>query len=798
LRHVLEIDTPAQRFADCYLLGSGALGAALYGQPRTERVDLNVDTLWSGGPARAASRPAPRTVASLRAAVASGDHRRADELAVSMQSGAWVQAYQPLGWLEWGYDAREDADGLPAGYRRRLDLATGIATTDDGAGATLDGYVSAADGVLVLESTGARTAAPVLRSGHPVRTASSVHRGVTWLTMSGRAPSNVLPHYVPGDEPVVYADDAPDRDGLVDAGMGFAVVAAWVTGPTGARVLVSAESGFRGWDERPSADVDALAAVARARVEAALGLDDRALRERHVRDHQELFARCDLDLSASAERHPEAARAELYFDLGRYLLVAGSRPGSQPLTLQGIWNADLRPAWSSNLTTNINAPMSYWGAETTGLGDLHAPLLDLVDDLLVAGRETARRLYGARGACAHHNTDLWRFTDPVTGLPQWVSWSAALWWLADHVVQHHAFLAPGPEADTVLRARVLPVLRSCAAFALDMLVEHTDGELVVSPSSSPEHAFVVDGAPFAVTWGSAMDQELVHDVLTRTVELLGRHGDDAEDGALVAEARDALERLRLPAVIDGRTTEWADDLEPEEPGHRHLSHLYGLFPGSRLTTQGSADERAAARAALDLRLSAGSGYTGWSQAWVLCLAARLRDPELAERSVATLVGPLSSRSLLDLHPLEGWPGGAVFQIDGNLGAVAGIAELLLQSHGDAIVVLPALPRTWPSGTVRGLRARGGHVVDVVWDDGALSHAVVHAGASGEVVVDLPTPDGGRGRRAVPLRRGESVTVTPAGAVTGSPPGAGAGGDVRTVVGGAVPPEVYRYSLAPRR
>jgi alpha-L-fucosidase 2 len=501
-------------------------------------------------------------------------------------------------------------------------------------------------------------------------------------------------------------------------------------------------------------------------VEAALGLDTRVLRERHVRDHQELFARCDLDLSASAERHPEAAQAELYFDLGRYLLVAGSRRGSQPLNLQGIWNADVRPAWSSNLTTNINAPMNYWGAEPTGLGDLHAPLLDLVGELLVAGRETAQRLYGARGSCVHHNTDLWRFTDPVPGLPQWVSWPAALWWLASHVVQHHAFLAPGPEAESVLRRRVLPVLRACAEFALDMLVPHTDGDLVVSPSSSPEHAFVVDGAPFAVTWGSAMDQELVHEVLTRTVELLGHHGDEAADGALVVEAREALSWLRLPAVIDGRIAEWADDLDPEEPGHRHLSHLYGLFPGSRLTRQGSADERAAARAALDLRLAEGSGYTGWSQAWVLCLAARLRDRELAERSVATLVGPLSSRSLLDLHPLEGWPGGAVFQIDGNLGAVAGIAELLVQSHAGAIVVLPAVPRTWPSGKVRGLRARGGHVVDVLWDDGVLTHAVVHAGASGEVVVDLPTADGGRGRRTVRLYRGESVTVTSAGVVAG--------------------------------
>ena len=761
-RHVLELDRPAARFADCYLLGNGALGASVHGRPYIERIDLNLDTLWSGGPtSRADVSASPGAVRALRDAVAAGDHSAADRLARSMQSDAWVQAYQPLGRIDWRYDASGSDDADPAGYVRRLDLAGGIATTTYGPGIRLDGFVSAPDGVLVLEATGAPGGTPVLTSPHLVETRASTVDGVTWLTMSGRAPASVLPHYVSADRPVTYAADAPDRDGLVDAGMGFAVVAARVPGRTGARLVVAAESGFRGWDERPSADVDALAAVARARVEAALRLDAGVLRDRHVRDHGTLFERCDLDLSASAEHHPEAARAELFFDLGRYLLIASSRPGSQPVNLQGIWNADVRPAWSCNLTTNINVPMSYWGAERTGLGELHEPLLELVDELLVAGSGTAERLYGARGACVHHNTDLWRFTDPVPGLPQWVSWPSALWWLADHVVQRHAYLPPGPDAEAFLERRVLPALRSCAGFALDMLVRHADGSLVVSPSSSPEHAFVVDGAPFAVTWGSAMDQELVHEVLTRTVDLLGAHGADDADARLVEEARTALARLRPPVVVDGRLAEWADDLEPEELGHRHLSHLYGVFPGGRLG--GPGDERAAARAALDLRLASGSGYTGWSQAWVLCLAARLRDPELAERSLATLVGSLASSSLLDLHPLDGWPGGAVFQIDGNLGAVAGVAELLVQSHDGVVVLLPSLPAAWPSGRVRGLRIPGGHAVDLTWVDGVLTRAVLHGGADGRVLVELPTAAGERGRRELAVHRGVSLTVLPGAA-----------------------------------
>jgi len=343
----------------------------------------------------------------------------------------------------------------------------------------------------------------------------------------------------------------------------------------------------------------------------------------------------------------------------------------------------------------------------------------------------------------------------VPGLPQWVNWASALWWLTDHAVQHHAYLPPGPEAESVLEDRVLPALRACAAFALDMLVPHADGALVVSPSSSPEHAFLAAGEPYAVTWGSAIDQELAHDVLTRTVELVGGHGRDAEDADLVCEARAALGRLRAPATFGGVRGEWADDLEPQELGHRHLSHLYGVFPGSRWTAVEPDEEVEASRAALSLRLAEGSGYTGWSQAWVLCLAARLRDGVLAERAIETLLGPLSSRSLLDLHPLEGWPGGAVFQIDGNLGAVAGIAELLVQSHHEVVTILPALPAGWPSGNARGLRVRGGDAVDLEWRDGVLSIVVLHALATREVTINVPG-DGrcasGAGCRCRPVRR----------------------------------------------
>jgi alpha-L-fucosidase 2 len=333
-----------------------------------------------------------------------------------------------------------------------------------------------------------------------------------------------------------------------------------------------------------------------------------------------------------------------------------------------------------------------------------------------------------------------------------------LWWLTDHVVQHHAYLPPGPEADAVLAGRVLPALRSSAAFALDMLVPHTDGTLVVSPSSSPEHAYLVGGEAYAVTWGSTIDQELVRDLLSDTVELLGAHGREPGDADLVREAAAALANLRPAPVVDGVRGEWADELEPQERGHRHLSHLYGVYPGGRRRAEAPQEELEAVRAALALRLAEGSGYTGWSQAWVLCLAARLGDGALAERAVETLVGPLSSDTLLDLHPLDGWPGGAVFQIDGNLGAVAGIAELLVQSHADVVKILPALPAGWPSGRVRGLRICGGDAVAVEWSDGAVTSVTIQAATTRELTIELPGDGPGSGRRTVSLSAGETVAV----------------------------------------
>lgn len=758
-RHLVELDEPSGTFIDSFLVGNGTLGAALRGGVGSEVFDLNLDTLWSGGPATAVvDPPDPRTVTLLREAIAAGDHAEADRLARANLSDRWVQSYQPLARLTWAYGPVPEQ---VTGYRRTLDLRRAVASVryapDDAAADAaaqpgLDVFVSAPSEVLVatavecgifapeeaLEGANTQHSTVQVEVEHPFGLQREVRDGAAWTVVTGRVPVLVTPG---PDEVVRYADDAPDAAGTVPAGMGFALVACVEQTADGARLIVAAESGFRGPTERPSADVGSLAARAGARVEAARRRTTADLRTEHELDHRSYYDRVDLDLSASGD--PAAAAAERYFHLGRYLMIAGSRPGTQPLNLQGIWNADPTPPWSCDWTTNVNLPMAYWPAEPTGLADLAEPLFGLVTDLADAGRRTARDFYGTRGSAVHHNTDLWRFTAPVAGEPKWSSWPSALPWLAAHLGDHLDFGAgPHPQADV---AAALPVHRAAVEHTLDMLVADGEGALVVSPSSSPEHTFVVDGQEYAVDAGCAMDQELAAEVLGRYLALtehahaepgaLAEPGRPADDD-LAARARDALDRLRPVQVgPGGDLLEYMTERIPGEPGHRHLSHLYGLYPGTRITETRTPEHFEAARMALTLRLDQGSGYTGWSQAWILCLAARLRDPALAERSLAILIEDLSSASLLDLHPAEWLPEGWVFQIDGNLGGTAGMAELLVQGHDDAVSLLPTLPPSWSAGQARGLRCRGGHVVDVAWRDGALTGATVTAGGH-RVILDV--------------------------------------------------------------
>ncbi|WP_224705202.1 glycoside hydrolase family 95 protein [Devosia aquimaris] len=739
-RFRLDLSQPANGFTESFLLGNGQLGASVQGHPGLESFALNLDTLWSGGPLGDEPGPSPaHHLPALRAAIARGDSVAAEAISRQMQGPGWTQSYQPLGTIKLRY-----ADGEGAlDYGRCLDLATAeaqvrfVAKSGPVATRTLVSAPAqvllstiAGDGALALDEMALTFASPQ----------SDVHLhqheadGVKWLEAWGRVPANVLPNYVDLEPAVVYGTDAPAADGSVAAGMGYGIVAALHRGDDGqVRLIIAAESGFRGFDRRPSADCPALLEAAQARVKAALALPTETLVAAHRADYAQYFDRMDLDLSASQPgngRDPH--RAELFYHYGRYLMISGSRPGTQPTNLQGIWNVDVRPAWSSNYTVNINTEMNYWPAEMTGLADLAQPLQAFVADAAGArGAAAAQHYYGAAGACVHHNTDIWHFSAPVNGDPQWANWPTGLVWLG---LQLRAHLDYDPDDTAYLSTVALPVWRAATAFALDLLVEHADGSLVASPSTSPENMFVTaDGAGGAVSAGAAMDQEMIRELLELYVstEIEG-------DRPLVERARTALARLRLPILCaDGTLGEWAGDVAPIEQGHRHFSHLYGHHPGRRITAEETPVAFAGVRNALDQRLAHGSGHTGWSQAWVLCQAARLRDAALADKAIVGLINDLAFKSLMVLHPHSGWPEGNVFQIDGNFGAVAGMTELLVQSRRDRIIVLPALPPSWRTGQARGIRSFGGHSVDLAWRDGALTALTITGGRDAALLIDLP-------------------------------------------------------------